>query len=275
MKKIVLILGLTVISQFIFSQNIYFALQGGYNYGLAKEKVQIYSPPYVADDNDIEPTVFANITENKITGDETIEAIPVSFAQGFSYGANIGFMYKKIGFEVNAFYQKGIKYTAHYYDNASINLQSTNLNIIPAFVYKSDTGKFAVVSKLGLIMASSEIETNINTSDNYYTEKSLQTGKLYFGAYLSVGAEYAVIKNLYISVSIDASLLQYNPEKVVLKEYIIDGEDNINEDYITKEIIFVDSKNIDNTDDDNKRLKPYYNMSSIGFKLGIKYNFAL
>jgi len=275
MKTIIIFLSIVLTISYLNAQDIYFSVQSGYNYGLSKQKVQIYSPPYVANNNDVEPTIFANISENKTTGDETIEAIPVSFAQGFTYGGNIGLMYKKIGFEINAFYQKGTKYTANYYDESSINLQSTNINIIPAFVYKSDTGKFAVVSKLGLIMATSEIETIINTSDNYYTEKSLQTGKLYFGAYLSVGAEYSIIKNLYITASVDASFLQYNPEKVVLKEYIIDGEDNMDKDFINKEIIFTDSKIIDNTDDNNKRLKPYYNMSNISFKIGIKYNFSL
>ncbi len=41
------------------------------------------------------------------------------------------------------------------------------------------------------------------------------------------------------------------------------------------ESVVVERRNDDNTDDENKRLKPYYNMSSIGFKIGIKYNFKL
>jgi len=275
MKKIIFISILLFITNILFAQSIYFALQGGYNYALAKEKTQIYLPFANGDYSDIEPFIFANATENT-EGDEIIEAIPVSFTQAFSYGANIGFMYKKVGFELNAYYQKSQIYKANYFNETNVELQSTNLNLIPAFVYRSDTGKFAVVSKLGMIIANSEINTSFNNYDENATIKTLQTGNFYFGAYLSVGAEYMIFKNFYINAFIDCSFLQYNPEKAVLTEYTYQNTDQMpfveEEDKI---LYFVDNKNLDNSSDDNKRLKPYYNMSSIGFKIGIKYNIKL
>jgi len=275
MKKIIFLSILLFLTNILFAQSIHFSLQSGYNYAYAKEKTQIYLPVTNGNYSEIEPFVFANLSENT-EGEEIIEAIPVSFAQGFFYGANLGFMYKKTGFEINAFYQKSQKYKANYFNETNVELQSTNLNLIPTFVYRNDTGKFAVISKLGIIIANSEINTSFINSGENATIKALQTGKIYFGAYLSVGAEYMIFNNLYISAYIDCSFLQYKPEKSILTEYTYQNSDQmpfIQEDY--KTTYFVDSRNIDNATDNNKRIKPYYNMSSIGFKIGIKYNVKL
>ncbi len=268
MKKIYLVLIVLLYTNIVFSQKIYFGLQGGYNIDLSKQNTQMYFNGI----SDEERILFADYTYDANNTPLKINAVPINFGSAFTYGANIGFLYKNFGIELQANYFKTSKYTAKIADNFYSDMWLESLNFIPSFVFKSDTTKLSFIAKVGLILSSNTVY-NYNYSptedNNYQTE---QTGGLSFGAYFGIGAEYSIFKNFYLSFLIEGNILNFVPNKQKVVSYTYLGEDNLSQ--LTEEqrtINFKDEVNLTYDENNAEYVKPNYNLSNLGLKLSLKY----
>ncbi len=269
-KSTILLILLTVATA--FSQQLYFGVQSAGNLGVAKQNVSTYLWSYYS-------FSFTNVFEEN--GNTYEESVPVSMAEGFGYSAHIGYMQRKFGIELSAALIQSFTNTATYTttsDKINLEIRSKNEMFKPAFVYKSDTTKFSIICKLGAVISTSQITNRMYTDGTNGSTKSeiqtLQTGNWKVGGFMSMGVEYKITKKLSLKALIDFTMVSFSPNQSLLTKYEINGEDQMilipEEDRTSK---FFD-KYSDTDNIQNDQLAPKYNLTSIGFNMGIFYTIS-
>ena len=268
-KSTILLLLLTVIS--VYSQQLYFGVQAGANMGVAKQRVNTYF--YYTNE-----VPFLNFAEGE-NGETYLENVPVSFASGLGISAHIGYMQGNYGIEISSAFVRGLSQVAttqYRGSEATYEVMSRNMSFKPVLVYKTDTTKLAFLCKLGAIVSTSSITNHMYSEDNNITNstkemESVQTGKWQVGGYMAIGVEYRVVKGLLFKALIDFTMVSFKPTQSKLTKYEINGDDQMMLISEKNQIITFSDKVKTNNNSQNEQLAPQYNLTSIGFNLGVYY----
>ncbi len=271
MKKILLALLLL----FLFlvqvkSQEIYITAQSGYKLGISKQNLNLEESL-----GEFEIENFNNrINEN--SGTYTYQEVPISLGQGLNIALNAGINLKKIGFEITGNYSISDKFVASIERNGIIEtseLSSKQFQIIPSLVLKYDTGKLVVYSKLGLIVAISEI-THSRYTDEPYVFTTKLSGGYALGVNSTIGIEYKLTQNIKFISELNLVNLSYAPKKAEIIELNDEGTNLLPNIPDENKMINLTDKYIKDVGTlGNTELKQYFPYNSISLNIGIRINF--
>lgn len=294
LKHIIIGLALMSISQTnVFAQGVYVDVQAGYGMPLngQTDMLSNYSSSYI--DNYITGEYSSSYTE---------EVVNLSLGKGMNFGANVGYMFNKnIGAEIGVNYLLGGKtegtysdyytytdptgYTEESWEKSTQQMSAKMLQINPSFVVAGGFEKWNPYAKVGVVLGFGSIEMEADYSDNMGNNGSyamtLNEG-MAFGLSGSFGTQY--ILNDQISLFGEASLvsLSYSPKKGEITKYNEDGVDMLpslttqdkETEFVDKTSEYYDgSSTPSDPNTPSQELKTSYQFSSIGLRVGVKFNF--
>ena len=295
LKFTIVIISILLISANLQAQKFYITAGGGYAFNMNAQKGW-----------------FANSkrerTRNTVTGNtsstNTQEGVNFGLGKGVSFGGSVGYMFNDylgldLGFnylygaETNSeqsFHRKDIysSGTEDYYDVSKNKLYARMFNVTPSILITPNFEKFNPYLKLGVVLgfgslyweSNSESSSTGQVTPTYSTNSSIleYNGGLALGVNASVGAEYNLTENLGIFGELQLIGMNYSPKKMVTTKSTKNGVDQLpNMTTYEKETEFSKTITVTNAprNDDKPRqdLLFSYPFSSIGFNIGVKYNF--
>ncbi len=290
-------------------KGFYMSAHGGYNLGIANEKVGFFGQNVVG---------IHNINENNTVSNP--EEAPFSFGEGINAGVAIGYLFNdKFGAELAVNYLAGSKTTTKQeytikstYRNFDQDISAKMIQISPLIVMKGKSRDFTPYAKAGAIIGLmpkitynekgyvevapiievgpvlnpvgpavnpvgpvlNPVEPVLNNVSNYESSQEA-SGKFSIGIVGIAGVDYAIKRNMSLFTEIRAVGLNYSPEKATLTKYQIDGVDQLATlNTFNKETEFTDnstsSKDLTQPRQVEKIKLPF---SSIGLNFGFKYSF--
>lgn len=289
LKIILIVFVITLITNNLFAQGVYFNVNAGYGFGMSSQNLLNNSTFTTIEDNS-----GSGIHENSSSG--TIENVKVSLGEGINFGGTFGFMFSEnIGAELGISYLLGAKSegkqevthilidwvgdittTTKTY---TTKLSSKMLRFNPSVVIASGLNSINPYAKFGVIIGMGsyidEFE-HIDSDGNKTIEKWKYFGGVALGLTAGIGANFNLNDNMSLFGEINLVNLSYAPTKGELTEATNNGIDML-PDLSTseKEKEFVDSDSFDshNPPSDSepiKVLKQKFPYGSLGINFGLR-----
>jgi len=283
---------LTLITVFIVNSNeakaqkLYIKPGIGYSAGVGKT--------YYSTQN-----YYSKISQDTTTDSYRNQLAKFSYGKGFNYELMIGSRISdRINIELSLFYHKSkeneLKKTESYdiIDAFNIDYKYTFLitgysyGVKPNLLYYFNNNSFRPYAKVGASIAFNSLKENINidlynTIPGYKPIENIQYKSKYekeicLGFHLGGGFEITMLQNLFFFTEIYYLQLNYSPKNAEITEYIVNGENTLN-DLTTNEryLEFVESYSSNDNLNDNtpyKKLKTKESFSQLGFLLGFKFH---
>lgn len=267
MKKILLISSAIIVSGLGFGQEgPYVSLKGGMAFASSKNTIGT-----------------KNVTTS--SGDFINTNIYGTFANGINITFNGGFKNSQhFGFDLGVNYLLGNKSIIGEVESpvseGQTTIQNTLLRIMPGVTFSTDNSALTLYSRIGLVLpvfSNSVREQTLTSSGTTTFQKTEGTGAFSIGYFGAIGVSVKVADNLKIFGEAEAINLQIKQKTDVLTEYTVDGADQLGGFYTQdKETEYVDEvTSSDNTDLNKPRkiLAGMLNYNSLGFNIGIRFNF--
>jgi len=278
-----------------FSQQFYLTGNMSYSIGMNGQKgwLSNYTRESVVDP--------ANGIDHYSSSDEEV---PLSLGKGFDLGVGVGYMFNdKIGVEIDLNYLIGAevksssksKRTYIYNNNVRVSDDYSNYDVsmkmwrvMPSLVLRPGFEKFNPFLKMGVVLGFGEMnwnelrvtkETNIGgTTEDKWGSKTVYSGGMSFGFHSALGVDFSLSEKLSLTTEVSYIGLSFVPKKAVVVERTQNGKDllpDMEKYYIETEFvkkITVENTNTPNLDEPSKTLRISFPASSIGFKIGLKFN---
>lgn len=278
------------------AQGFYILGSAGYSFGMNAKGDGYYNNNYK------EVRDFQN---NVFTTELTRESVPFSMGKGVSFDVLAGYKFNEfIGAEIGTSFllggktewvneglydqtsSTGEKVTSVFRTNESA--QSQMWRITPMIVFHGGGQgnlnpylKFGPVLGFGSFTIDSDEYSSRTGGAGYEsnTEKSRKySGGMAFGFSGVIGVDYAINERMAIFGEVRYIGMSYSPKESKLTKYTVNGNDNLdNQNVAYKDHQYVDKLETDltqqNPDEPSVILKKTFNMSSLGFNVGVKYNF--
>lgn len=218
-------------------------------------------------------------------GDYNVEdQLKYSFGKGFSAGLSVGYMFNKnIGVDLDLNYLIGGKSSMSYtVDEATseMTLYSRMFRINPSLLLTMGEGKWHPYTKFGFILGIGKgiVEESYSNNGNGSFQKIEFSGGAAPGFTASLGLLYDLNESLQLFGEAHLISMTYAPEKGKLTEATVNGEDVLDQFTVSeKEIEFIDSRTYlpssFNPNEPSRVLKEYLPFSSLGLKVGVRFNF--
>jgi hypothetical protein len=278
-----LLIGGLFTNEVVAQKGAYGNINLGYNFSLNSDVVGVNSTTTSGESN-----TFKN------------EVVTGSFGAGLNFGGTFGYMFSdNLGAELGVNYLMGSSFDAtdnHTYTDAIVpanNYQQTTTSSISASMIQFNPsivisagkteglnpyGKFGFVFGMGTI---TEEESVVKTGSGAYTQESTQEfGEgMALGFSAAFGATYSFSEKLGLFGEFNMINMSYAPTKGEYTTHTTDGVDDLADATTNdKEIIFEDSLEGHSgapTEDSQPReaLKTYYSFSSLGIKIGLRFQF--
>ncbi len=271
---------LGVFTSTLFSQGVYVEVNAGYNTALGAQNMM----------------GFLNTTYSENTS--TREQVDISLGKGFNGGVAVGYMFtKKVGAEIDVSYLFGEKTTAtysehssgYYYDysyESKNSMSSEMLRFNPSIVFDAGMEGFSPYAKFGVILGTGSIimEYESESEGDYYSSdfygKIKNNGGLAFGLNATLGASVGINNNLAFFGELNMINMSYAPTKGEIIEYMVDGEDRLDEmtdnekkvEYVNK--VTYDYSDPHDPSEIQKELKQKYPFGSVGINVGLRMTFG-
>ncbi|MEO8760897.1 MAG: outer membrane beta-barrel protein [Bacteroidia bacterium] len=254
------------------AQGLYAGLNGGYGFNLASQ----------------------NLAVNNANGNGTsnsYELVKGSFGKGVNFGANVGYMFNKnIGAELGISYLLGSKFESTF--SKGVNYYTRNqflsgkmLRLMPSIRITSGEGKLKPYLRLGIVIGLggkiTSTETEVFTGASPTSETTWEyKGGVSFGFAGAVGLNYQISNKIAVFGECGFISQSWAPTKGVLTKDNQNGVDVLptlttsqkQTDFVSKySESFVTPAN---TSEPSKQLKAYSPFSSLGFNIGIQFNFG-
>ena len=288
MKKLHLVLFLSVISYLGFSQKLNIKVHGGYGFG-------------------VQGNYYSTVSHHSTTNYDSsytqyvYEAFRFSMGKGFRYGLSLGTqLFKNMEFELDVEYFKGKPnemntetienydynedFTVRILENYKIS--GKMVQITPAFVIKRNHEIFIPFIKLGGIVSFCSMKEDYelrltNSHPWYYPFESITSEfeydtRLSTGFLASFGFEYYIFDDVYLFSEVKYNSIFYTPEKGEYTKYEYRGDDILNTLTTNERYLeFVDK--YDSSDNDNpstpgKHLKVAHSFNNISLIAGLRIN---
>lgn len=280
----------------LIAQGFYISGSAGYSFGTNNTHGTYFNQRYV------ERSGFSS----GFNGIElTNENVPFSLGKGFNIDINGGYTFNDfLGAEVGVSYLLGGEtqwlneglYDVKYSNGEEVSsvirkttkAQSQMWRVVPTIVFSSwSEGKFNPYLKLGAILGFGSFtfdyeEINSKTGANGYNEIILKSteysGGMAFGFSGTVGVNYSVNEKVIVFTEARYTSMNYSPNQSKVTNFTVNGDDVLDGKTTNEtEVTFVDRIDpylpVQNPDEPFVKLKETFNMSSLGFNVGVKYNF--
>ena len=220
------------------------------------------------------------------------ERVNISFGQGFNVQGSIGYLFNRnFGLELGASYLLGSTSEIDFnYLASSTNPNSSEVNyelsaqmyrINPSLVLKAKFRTISPYAKMGLIAGIGEVNFRRESKSvfSHYRSNFQVFGGISWGLSASMGANYAINRDLDLYAELNIISMSYAPSKGLVTEYMINGENRLHslttED---KEVEFVEENTVDynspdSPDEPSSEVKHSLPFSSIGLNIGLSYKF--
>lgn len=267
MKKILLPLFLITFSSALFSQEgPYVSFNSGVAFSAARDAIG-----------------QKNVTTSN--GDFTNTNIYGTFGNGLNLTLRGGFKYSQnFGVDLGVNYLMGFQSRIGEVESAvsegNTETKHSLLRVMPGVVFAIDNAALTLYSRTGLVfpLFSNGVTDQSLTSSGITTfQKTESTGAFSVGYFGAVGVSVKIAESLKVFAEVEGINLRIKQNTAVLTEYTIDGSDQLgNLNTQDKEVEFVDEvTSADNTNVNEPRrvLAQMQNYSSLGFNIGIRFNF--
>jgi len=257
-----------VISLFVnnlFAQGAYININTGYGLNMSSQNL----------------ANFNNLTVG--SNSSTYEQVNVSLGKGLNLGGAFGYMFNEnIGAELGISYLLGAKSKAKdIYPGGTTDytLSSKMLRINPSLVIASRFENFNTYAKLGLMIGSGSIMSELNENDgDNYVEEIKYNGGIALGLSSGIGAMFYLSDNMSFFGELYMENLSYAPTKGEVTKATFNGVSEL--PYWTtseKEIEFVDSYTVNSSNppvwsQPRKQLKQKLPFGSFGVNIGLRFN---
>lgn len=195
------------------------------------------------------------------------------FKNSQHFGVDLGVNYllgfkSKIG-EVSSSSSEGMTETKH-----------SLLRIMPGVVFATDNAALTLYSRTGLVLpvsSSAVREQNLTSSGTTTYQKTESTGGFSLGYFGAVGVSVKAAESLKIFAEVEGINLRVKQKTAVLTEFTVNNNDQLGSlNTQDKEALYVDevtSADNTNTSEPRKVLAQTINYSSLGFNIGLRFNF--
>lgn len=277
----------------LFSQNFYVSASSGYAFPVNGESDILYNQSTIDYDN-------YQTNEHYFTQER--EALNVSFGKGYTFGISGGYMFNSylgldLGFSylTNGSTHGEQKSHNTYIDNTGkttvtedsyISTTTSDFyRIVPSLVITPGFEKFNPYVKVGVMLGFGTLTIENRGNEPFWQQNDIYrlteySGGLSIGLNTQVGASYKLTDNWEVYAEGTFSGMSYSPQKLEVLAYVVNDVDQLpNMDRAEIETIFEKTTLYDSRDNiydpDSPRTSLAINlpMSSLGFNLGVKYNF--
>ncbi len=277
-KFIILILVFSI-NMSVFAQKYYVTISSGYSFGMSKQGISnIEGSSYIYD---FEGSLNNNITKSS--------AIIKSFGTGFDISGTLGYKISKVfSTEMMITYHLSSDINSNFLDNIGTSYKesfhSKMIQFKPSFIISAGYQKINPYLKFGPTIGIGSVTLDSDMfvpfgdgSKKYYETSFKMDGSVAFGIHSAAGLSYQLNNQICFFGELHTINLSYSPSKGKYSEYKIDHVDYVS----VLEKAFLEYEyvshlnNQDNTDlsKPTKVLKTSYPFGSIGFNIGLNYNF--
>jgi hypothetical protein len=276
----------------LFSQNFYVSASSGYAFPVNGESDILYNQSTID---------YDNYQTNEHYYTQELEALNVSFGKGYTFGISGGYMFNSyLGVDLGFSYlTNGRMYGEQknhntYIDNTGKTTITDNsyvsttrsdfYRIVPSLVLTPGFEKFNPYLKVGVIMGFGTL-TMEHRGYDFWQQADIYrlteySGGVSIGLNTQFGVSYELTDKWAIYAEGTFSGMSYSPQKLEVLAYVVNDVDQLpNMDRAEKETIFEKTTSYDSRDNtydpDSPRTFLAINMpmSSLGFNIGVKYNF--
>ncbi len=234
---------------------------------------------------------FVNSSMKEVNGSMvfTEENIRHSFGQGLNIGVSYGYMFNdNLGIDIGISYLKGSKVKAvqefnTFFGDLKINQISSAsmIRLAPSLIISAGLEGINPYGKFGFILGSTTVNNQVE--EKYSSDKLeyefRQNGGISFGLSSALGLDIQLSSNFSLFGELNLIGMSYAPKRAEITKFEENGTDILKQlDKSEREIIYVKkletNEDIEpNSNEPGKVLGIKLPFSSIGFNLGVKYNF--
>ena len=295
-KLIITFLLISIFHTNVFSQQFYLTASGGYSIGMNGQDGVFSDLSYESIDDHIVGGSTFNFSAKNVS---------FSLGKGADFGIGAGYMFNDyIGVELSVNYLVGKSTESNYeskatgtfpnyvkvveeYRNESASIKLWR--IMPSLVLSTKFEKLNPYAKVGVVFGFGEMTwTEERESKESYSngtpkvfnwnEKKVYSGGVSVGFHSAVGVGFNLNEKFSLSTEVSYIGLSFTPKKSVITERIEDGNDmlpGMNKFFVEtefeKEISRENFSSI-NLGEPAKVLQASFPSSSLGFKVGLKFN---
>lgn len=286
-KNIQSLMAMLMVSTVAMSQGFYTEVNTGYGFPFVGSVVG----------TDYESVSSSSPMSSIHTVDYTL--VKGSYGQGVNFGLEAGYMFtSNFGVSLGANYLLGRQYTStylytdsysdpswgsyYYSEEQKRQQQAEMLRLIPSFILATNGEKIKPYAKLGLVLG---VMNKVDITNEYWNTEgdredftAVFNGGLGIGLNTEFGVDFKLSELLSITGGVNAISMSYAPTKGELLSYKINGVEQIGTMTTRdKEVLFLDdisyNTNIPpNENEPSEQLKEYMPFSSLGIKVGLRFN---